>query len=210
MAASVDVSSKTIRTGSRLGEVIETTSAGHWAESYILHELPPLGALVSSTLPDGQRNYGIVAFGQTGGLDPSRRAIKRGGENLSDSAIYDRHPELEHILRTLFRVAAVGYQDRSRIRHSVPPLPVPLHYTVHACDADEVSRFVPGPRYFASLLHHQGEISAEDLLAAHIRWVDEALDDNHQWLSEATRQVASLMKRDYDRLFIVLDSVDPE
>lgn len=210
MAVSVAVSSDRIHTGSRLGEVIETTTAGYWAESDVLHQLPPLGALVASTLPDGRRNYGIVAFGQTGGLDPSRRAIKRGNDDLTDNAIYDRHPELQHVLRTLFRVASVGFKEHSRVRHSIPPLPVPLHYSVHACAPAEVAEFVMSPRYFAALLRHHGDIAAEDMLAAHLRWVDELLNDNHVWLADATRRVASLMKRDYDRLVIVLDSVDPD
>lgn len=204
------VSSEPAQTDFRLGEVIETTTAGYWAESYVLHELPPLGALVRTTMPDGRRNFGIVAYGQTGGLDPSRRAIKRGDEYVSDSAIYDRHPELQHILRTLFRVASVGFKERSRIRHSIPPLPVPLHYSVHICQPVEVAEFVVSPRYFAELLRHQGDIAAEDMLAAHLRWVDEILNDNHVWLTDATRRVASLMKREYDRLVIVLDSVDPD
>ncbi len=210
MAASVVVSSDHLQVGPRLGEVIETTTAGYWAESDVLHQLPPLGALVAATLPDGRRNYGIVAFGQTGGLDPSRRAIKRGSDDLTDSAIYDRHPELQHVLRTLFRVASVGYKEGPRVRHSVPPLPVPLHYSVHTCDRAEVAEFVRSPRYFSALLRHQGDIAAEDMLAAHLRWADELMDDNHGWLAEATRRVASLMKRDYDRLVIILDSVAPD
>lgn len=206
----MDVSSERVVTGARIGEVIETSTTGYWAESDVLHALPPLGALVLSTLPGGRRNYGIVAFGQTGGLDPSRKAIKRGTADISDDAIYARHPELEHVLRTMFRVASVGYRDQSRVRHAIPPLPVPLHYSVYTCDVPDVREFVSTPRYFAALLRHQGDIASEDMLAAHLRWVDDILDDNHTWLADATRRVASLMKRDYDRLVVILDSIDPD
>lgn len=205
MAASSDAPP----TVTRLGEVIETSTAGHWAESDVLHELPPLGALVTSTLPDGRQSYGIVAFGQTGGLDPGRRAIRRGGDELADDAIYHRHPELSYVLRTLFRVASVGFREGGQIRHTLPPVPVPLHYSVHRCERHEVEECVASPRYFASLLRYQGDISTEDLLAAHLRWTDEILDDGHEWLTDATRRVAALMKHDYDRLVIVLDSIDP-
>ena len=37
----------------RIGEIIETSTVGFWAESSALHDLPPLGALVS---------VGVIAF----------------------------------------------------------------------------------------------------------------------------------------------------
>ena len=193
----------------RLGEVVDTSTTGFWAESDRLHVHPPLGALVNAPLPDGSDFYGIVSYGQTGGLDPSRRAVRRGGEELTDHAIYDRHPELEFVLRTLFRVTSAGYVVSGRVRHSLPPVPVPLHFSVHTCDPVLVQRFVESPAYFPSILRHQGEIAAEDLLAAHLLWVDEVLDDGHRWLGTATRRLASLMKRDYDRLVVILSAVDP-
>jgi hypothetical protein len=193
----------------RLGEVVETSTAGYWAESDELHALPPLGSLVSAPLSDASESIGIVAFGQTGGLDPGRRAIRRGGEELMDHAIYARHPELEFVLRTLFQVVAVGQADGPRIRHSMPPVPVSLHFSVNTCDQTFVRRFVDSPGYFSALLRHHGEIAAEELIAAHMRWVDNMLDDNHLWLTDATRRIAGLMKRDYDRLVVVLNSIDP-
>ena len=198
-----------VSSDTRLGEVIDTSTAGFWAESDQLHVHPPLGALVRAPLPDGSDCYGIVAFGQTGGLDPSRRAIRRGGEEMIDHAIYDRHPELEFVLRTLFRVANTGHMVGPRVRHTLPPLPVPLHFSVHTCDPDTVRAFVQSPGYFPALLRHQGELAAEDLIAAHLLWTDELLDDGHLWLAGATRRLAALMKRDYDRLVIILNSIDP-
>lgn len=205
MAASSSITPGT----TRLGEVIETSTLGYWAESDELHKLPSLGELVRVNIDDGDICYGVVSFGQTGGIDPGRRAVRRGDSEHSDAEIYARHPELEHVLRTIFRVAAVGYERDGRIRHTVPPLPVPLHYSVHACSEREVERFCRVPHYFASLLAFRGEINAEDLLAGHLRWVDETFDDEHQWLESATRRLARLMKRDYDRLVNLLEAVDP-
>jgi hypothetical protein len=204
MVASVAALSST-----RIGEVVETSSRGFWAESERLHDHPPLGALVKATMPDGSTNVGIVSFAQTGGLDPGRRAVRRGNDDLSDRAIYDRHPELEYVLRTLFQVSSVGQISGSVVRHGLPPTPVPLHFSVAACDAGTVRDFVARPGYFAGLLRHEGDVAAEDLLAAHLRWVDVTLDDGHVWLADATRRIASLMKRDYDRLVTILSSIEP-
>ncbi len=209
MAASVAVSSSAIAS-SRLGEVIETSTTGFLAESDQLHLLPDLGALVCvGGLDDSRAYYGVVSHGATGGLDTSRKAVRRGGDHLADAAIYDRHPELELVLRTVFSVAVIGYRDGPGFRHTLPALPVPLHYSVHRCDRATAEAFCANPRYFAALLNYHGEIMPEQLIAAHLRWADGWLDDNHIWLADATRRLARLMKRDYDRLAIVLEQVAP-
>jgi hypothetical protein len=190
--------------------VIETNTLGYWAESDRLHALPALGQLVVVNGPEELNTYGVVTFGQTGGIDPSRRAVRRGGGEAEDEAIYRRHPELEHILRTTFRVAVVGFERAGRLRHTLPPLPAPLHYSVNTCAPDGVRRFCAQPRYFADLLAYKGELDPAQVIATHLRWVDELLDDQHVWLTDATRQVARLMKRDYDRLVVLLETVDPD
>lgn len=199
-----------VSSDSRLGEVIETSTSEFWAESVRLNDHPPFGSLVSADMPDGSTTYGVVSFGQTGGLDPTRRAVRRGDDDLSDDAIYQRHPQLELVLRTTFRVTSVGYSTGDRVRHILPPSPVPLHYSVVACDRATVAEFTRLPAYFPALLRNHGDIAGEDLVAAHLIWTDRLLNDNHTWLSMAVRQIASLLKRDYDRLSVILNSVDPD
>lgn len=203
--------SSSVIAGSRLGEVIETSTTGFMAESDQLHRLPELGALVRvGGLDDVRAYYGVVSHGATGGLDTSRKAVRRGGDQFSDAAIYDRHPELELVLRTVFSVAVIGFRDGPGFRHALPALPVPLHYSVHGCDRVTVASFCANPGYLSALLSFHGEIMPEQLLAAHFRWVDNQLDDNHDWLADATRRLARLMKRDYDRLATILESVAPD
>lgn len=210
MAASVTVSSDVTAT-SRLGEVIETSTTGFLAESDQLHHLPELGALVCVGGLDYTRSYfGVVSFGATGGLDASRKAVRRGSDSLADSAIYDRHPELELVLRTVFSVAVIGFQEGGSYRHVIPALPVPLHYSVRGCNRETVATFCANPRYLSSLLNVHGEILPEQLVAAHLRWVDTQLNDEHIWLADATRRLARLMKRDYDRLATILEAVAPD
>lgn len=193
----------------RLGEIVETTTTGYWAESEVVHSLPDLGQLVRVELEPGEHIYGVVAFGQTGGIDPGRRAVRRGSQEIQDAAIYARHPELQHILRTLFQVAAIGFTAQGKDRHAVPRLPVPLHYSVCLCSAEETRAFCDRPAYFPILLNGLWGINPEQLLASHLTWVDETLDDGHHWLNDAARRVARLMKRDYDQLITLLETVDP-
>jgi hypothetical protein len=195
----------------RLGEVIETSTLGFTAESDQLHILPELGALVRVGSVDEQRSfYGIVAFGETGGLDTSRKAVRRGGDDVADAAIYARHPELEYVLRTVFSVAVLGFRDGGTYRHYLPTLPVPLHYSVHRCGAEEVAAFCNDPRYLPTILNYRGELLPEAILASHLRWVDQTIDDRHVWLRDAVRRLARLMKRDYDRFVTVMQTIDPD
>lgn len=194
----------------RHGEVIETSTTGFLAESDRLHHLPQLGELVRARINDDWDAYAVVAFGETGAIDQGRRAVRRGTPESDDSDVYQRHPELDHVLRTVFQAAAVGYSTDSGIRHSLPPLPVPLHFGVQPCSSDQVARFCESPDYFSALLAYRGEVNAEQLIAAHLRWVDAALDDNHVWLGAACRLLARMMRQEYDRLVLILESVDPD
>ena len=194
----------------RIGEIIETSTIGFWAESEALHALPPLGSLVEVSTPEGGTLVGVVAFGQTTGIDEGRRAVRRGDADTFDGAIYDRHPELLRILRTTFRVVTIGYRDtRGTIRHHLPPLPPPLHYSVSRCDEAMTRAFTTDPRYFPLLLAGEGEVAPEQLLAAHIRTVTADRGGDEGWRAGAGRQIARLLKRDYDRLLTVLEAIDP-
>ncbi len=194
----------------RIGEIIETSTVGFWAESVNLHDLPPLGALVSVDVPDVGTLYGVVAFGQTAGIDEGRKAVRRGSDEVFDGAIYDRHPELTRILRTTFRVVTIGFAGADgQPRHHLPPTPPQLHYSVSRCERAAVERFTDEPRYFPTLMASEGEVAPEQLLAAHIRAVYAVRGQDGVWLAGAGRQVARLLKRDYDRLLTVLEAIDP-
>lgn len=195
---------------SRLGEVIETNSLGYWAESDRLHELPELGEVVRAQVSDDLTAYGVVSFGQTASIDPGRRAVRRGGADYSDAEVYDQHPELDHVLRTMFQVTSLGYVAQNAVVHALPPLPVPLHYSVRQVSKPDVERFIDNPDYLVGLIHPRGDLNPDDLLIAHLRWVDRTLEDeNHSWLTLASRQIARLLKHDYDRLSILLAAIDP-
>ncbi|MBC7262242.1 MAG: hypothetical protein H5T63_09525, partial [Chloroflexi bacterium] len=62
----------------RIGEIVETTSTSFVAESFELNRPPPLGSLVAVSLPaQAMELYAVVTYGQTVGLDPGRRAVRR-------------------------------------------------------------------------------------------------------------------------------------
>jgi hypothetical protein len=212
-------SSKDQRLPSRIGEIIETETAFFCAESFALHRPPALGRLVcvesESLLPAGDLSvqsaltYAVVCYGTTASPDPGRRAVRRSTEDVYDGAIYREHPQLELTLRTEFTARLVGFAEGTSIRQYLPPQPPPLHYSVHDCSVAQVRAFTERLTYLRLLLASV-EISPEQLLAAHIRQVYRARSEDERWLSRAAREVAGLLKSDYERLMTVLYGIEPQ
>jgi hypothetical protein len=193
----------------RIGEIIETTSTGIVAECETLNQAPALGSLVQVAVSDSRVLFAVVAFGSTAGLDPSRRAVRRGTSEISDAAIYQHHPELNRILRTEFASALVGWQENGRVWQRLPSQPPPLHYSLQACDSETVVRFSGQLAYLRLLLASTGDLPADQLLAANVREMYHARDNDRRWLERAGKEVASLLKNDYERLMNVLLAIEP-
>jgi len=197
---------------SRVGEVIATSTVEFTAQSHDLHSLPPLGSLVGVAAGRGAgaaEILAVVAYGETAGIDAGRRPVRRGSDEIYDEAIYHEHPELRHVLRTTFRARVVGYVEASRPRRFLPPTPPPLHFSVRPCPPPLVVVFTDDLLYLRALLAGDSVVNAEQLIAAHIRAVYRVRGDDDAWLAAAGREVARLLKDDYDRLLTVLQSIDP-
>lgn len=192
----------------RIGEIVETETSRFVAESFELHRPPALGQLVYAMGDGNVQLYAVVCYGTTASPDPGRRAVRRSSKEVFDQAVYDEHPQLELMLRTEFAARLVGYADDTAVRHYLPPQPPPLHYSVYTCTADQVVRFT-GRLTYLRLMLDIPEIAAEQLLAAHIREVYRLRGEDRAWLSGAAREVASLLKSDYERLMTVLYGIEP-
>ena len=194
----------------RIGEIVETSTVRLVAESDRLHDLPELGAIVRVSAADGGAVYGVVSFGETGGVDATRPAVRRGSETVRDDEIYRRHPELNQILRTMFEIVPVAFTDEGRTVAGLPPVPPPLHYSVEPVDANGLRRLTDQPRYLSLLARYQGDVPGDALLAAHVRYVYRARGDDRDWLDRVAQDVARLLNADYDRLVEILEAIDPD
>jgi hypothetical protein len=192
----------------RIGEIIETGTTGFVAESLELNRPPALGSLVKVEVGDGACVYGVVSHGTTAGLDPGRRAVRRSTAEVYDGAIYDEHPELRHTLRTEFSVLLVGCVEDGAIRQHLPAQPPPLHYSVQQCTEEEVRSFSERLYYLRLLLAAAGEVPSEQLLAAHVRQAYRQRGLDREWLERAAREIAALLKHDYERLMTVLYAIE--
>ena len=201
----------------RIGEVIEATTTRFTAGAYELLSAPPFGALVrAQAREEASAVYGLVFEIRTGSKEPGGRALVRGrtytGRELYDQEIYEEHPDLAEVLQTEFAAITVGFVEHERIYQYLPPQPPPVHYSVYPCSPAELIRFSETTDFFRTVLFAY-QIPCDELLPATIRAAARARahdpEQEHAFLVRAGREIALLLKDDYDRLAAILRRIRP-
>lgn len=199
----------------RIGEIIAASTIDFTAGAYELLSAPPFGTLVrAQAREDTQGVYGLIYDIRTGSKEPGGRALVRGrtysGRELFDAEIYHEHPDLAEVLQTEFSALTVGFRNQNRLYHYLPPHPPPVHYSVYACTETELRGFTESHDFFRTVLFAT-QIPNDELLAALIRQAALARGpQQREYLVRAGREVASLLKDDYDRLTALLRRIRPE
>ncbi len=193
----------------RLGEVVETSTVRIWTECDNLNELPRLGSVVEIATLDNGSIISIVSFCETAGIDSTRRAVRRGSDEMRDDEVYRRHPELTRVLRSTFESVPVAYDFGGKLRYVVPPVPPPLHYSVVAATSRTMMALTNRLDYLDLLARYTGEVAAEQMIIAHVREAFEARGRDHQWLEVAAAEIGRIYSRQYDLLLPVLQAIDP-
>jgi hypothetical protein len=204
MRANVDDSSDR-----RYGEVIETSSARIWVECDQLNDLPPLGAVTKVVAESGDTIFAVVAYSETTGIDATRRAVRRGSNEVRDAAVYRQHPELHRVLRSTFEAVPVAFQREGQIVYVVPPIPPPLHYSVERVTAEQIAGLTDRFDYFSTLARYHGDVAAEQIVISHVRAVFDARRGDREWLERAAGEISRLYANEYDRLLPILEAIDP-
>jgi hypothetical protein len=190
---------------SAVGEVIAVSTVHFEAQSYRLNEAPPFGSLVLTHDPGGSRHYGLCAATETTGIEPGRLPIAWGEAGDSDEDIYDRQPQLRHVLRTTFSCVLVGYQRPGGPPiQGVPGRPPRVHERVSRASEEEVRMFFAVHAYLRFLLRANLD-HVEDLMAAAIGHAYRAVGCNRTYLVNAGRSAARLLASDHERLTAVLE-----
>ena len=192
----------------RFGEIIESTSTQFVAESLELGWPPALGSLVKVGISDESDLYGVVCFSETASLDPGRRAVRRSSDEVLDLQVYRENPQLEHVLRTEFTSLCVGVVAGEAVFQGLSSRPVPLHYSVSGCSPEETTRFTDDLYYFRLLLGGSVLVTAEQLLASHVREMYQTRGADEEWLRGAAQEIARLLKQDYDQLMGILHGIE--
>jgi hypothetical protein len=164
------------------------------------------------TREEGHAVYGFVYEIRTGSREPGGRAVVRGrtysGRELYDDEIYHENPDLAEVLQTEFAALTVGFVEGGRIYQYLPPQPPPVHYSVYACTPAEQLAFSDCSDCFRTILFSP-QLPNDELLAAAVRAAARARPDGRDYLVRAGRELASLLKDDYDRLTAILRRIRP-
>ncbi|HTD80481.1 MAG TPA: hypothetical protein VK898_22785 [Chloroflexota bacterium] len=187
-----------------IGEVVESSTTEFLAQALELDSAPPFGAFVEVAADEALTIYGVVAHVQTAGIDPGSRAIMRGHGDVRDERIYAENPDLPLVLRTTFRALVVGFAEHAgKVYQFLPPRPPRLHYSVFTSQASTVRDFTRELDYLQALLNAT-DVPVDELLAANLRYTAAEYPDGGDFLQQAGRELAQLLRADYGRLTAIL------
>ena len=146
----------------RIGEVIDADTRSFDVQCYTLWKGPSLGTLVRAGEP---AVVGVVSEVRTESLDPSRPAIARGQDAVTEDDIYSQNPQLAQLLRTRFHAMVVGCWEDGAIRVGLPAAPPRLHAFVFACDSQHTAGLTRSLDFLRLLLNSNGPASDEVVVA---------------------------------------------
>lgn len=150
--------------------------------------------------------YAIVCQASTGPVDTSRRlrAFWKDDEQMAEE-----HPELsEWLLVTHFQAVVIGHSLNGPVQQLLPPQPPKLFSHVRTCSDEEI-RQITGKMDFLRTLVNSRTAPAEEVIAACILRSYDAYGSDFDFLVAAGKELASLMKDDYDRLQAIIRRVSP-
>jgi hypothetical protein len=179
-------------------------------------DLPSFGCLVRADLDEDLRIYGLVHDIRIDDDGLVRQLVTADGvdENIIADNRVNRNVPLE------MSVLSVGYGQRGRIFHLLPPRPPLSLDKIILCDLEEMrcftssaltagSRHAPRFGYFRHVLRSV-DLPVGELLAAHIAQTHAAHCDagDYQWASSATQELIVLLRDDYATLMMVLSALN--
>jgi hypothetical protein len=154
----------------------------------------------------GPATYAIVYQATTTPVDTGRklRAYWKDEEQLREE-----QPELsEWLLVTNFRAVIIGHCTNGMMCQFLPPQPPKLLTRVHICRPDEIRRLTSRMDFLRTLTNFRNA-PTEEVIAACIREAYIAHDQNFDFLVAAGKELAGLLKDDYDRLQAIMRRVAP-
>jgi hypothetical protein len=190
----------------RVGEVIRSATSGFTAQCYELDRFPYLGGLVKTENNDAQI-YGIVFNATTGGIDPGRKPLARGKDEVSEEALYQANPQIARLLKSEFEALVIGYKTDDKVFHYLPPQPAPIHSFVYLCSAQEVIEFSRSFQFLNTILNSSVTLPQEELIAAALRLMSREQEDKHAFLVAAGKHLATVLSGDFNRLRTILERI---
>lgn len=151
--------------------------------------------------------FGIVYQAST---TPANKGSRLRAYWKDEDQLKAEQPQLEEWqLLTEFRAVIIGFAGADGVmRQFIPPQPPKVHTFVEVCTDDEI-RAVSTRLDFLRTLANFSEAPNEEVIAACIRDANRARGGDFDFLVSAGKELASLMKDDYDRLQAIIRRIAP-
>lgn len=183
-------------------EIMESSLQTFVAQCWEWDKMPQFGSLV--TVEDGKRTiFALVYQIQTGSMDPVRYPFpyKKTHEEL-----LAEQPQIFEFLKTNFCCIGLGYAERGRIFHVMPPEPPKIHSFVNFATQEQYREFMAKNGYLPLLFAFSGPIgNIDELLLAILK--NQALADGGpktEKMAEFIETYSLLTGNDYRRLKLFL------
>ncbi|MBN86326.1 MAG: hypothetical protein CL885_02250 [Dehalococcoidia bacterium] len=190
---------ESLQKNSRFGEVIESSIEILKGQCHTLYNCPPLGSLVRI----GDSVFGVINGINTGSIDPSRGVIARGQNLDTEDQIYEDHPQLEQLMRTIVNISVIGFREGTIVHQYLPPLPPRIHSFIHLCSSNEIREFMTSVDFLVLLLRSNDRV-IDDVIAATIKQALPSFEDPRAFLLNAARYISSQLPADVSRVSTII------
>lgn len=183
-------------------EIMESSLQIFVAQCWEWDKTPQFGSLV--TVEDGKRTvFALVYQIQTGSMDPVRYPFpyKKTHEEL-----LAEQPQIFEFLKTTFSCISLGYSEKGRIYHLMPPEPPKIHSFVSFASMEHYREFMAKNGYLPLIFAFSGPIgNVDELLLAILK--NQALSGGGlkpEKLADFIENYSLLTGNDYRRLKLFL------
>jgi hypothetical protein len=191
-----------------IGEVIGSSNTELIAQSHLLYESPAFGAFVRVDARE-ETVYGVVFASYTHSLEPNRLAV---AYHRSELELRAEQPQIFELLKTKFEAVIVGYKGKEVVRSQLPPKPPRIHAFVYPLTPLEVKRVTADLGFLRLLLagaRAPNRAPVDELVAAALAHAVDAHGGDRAFLVRAGKELARLLKDDYETLSSILRRVRP-
>jgi hypothetical protein len=167
---------------------------------------PTYGALVRVPLEQGYQTYGLIHDIHIEDDGIVRQLVT--AEGIEAAVIADNR--VNRNVPIEISVISVGYQQDDRIFHLLPPRPPLSLDQIYLCNAEELCQFTSAGRFgYFRLILRNTDLPVGELIATHLQQAQAAqlVGGNPGWVSEATREIITLLRDDYASLMAVLGAL---
>ena len=187
-----------------IGRLLRSGTTGFVAGCSVSQlDAPVFGGLVRAPLGNGYQVYGLIYDIHIDDDGLVRQLVT--SDNVSPEVIADNRER--RIVPVEMSVLTVGYEERGKVSHLLPPRPPLSLDVIYKCCDDDLIRFTGAGRfgYFRHILRAQ-DAPIGEMLATHVQQAAQA-HKNAEWQDKAVKEIITLLRDDYPTLMSVLGAL---